>query len=68
MIITKKRDMFTEEVYFNTKKIGDFILQSSGGYLFFDSSEGAWSEYGLFKVAEKLKEINEEFYKSMQNI
>ena len=68
MIITKKKDIFNYEVFFNTKFLGFFELQSTGGYLFFIDSTGGWSYNALEKIAEKLKEINEEFYKSMEKI
>lgn len=49
-------------VYFNKKKLGEFIVQDDGFFGFHTSEpSGYWSSYALRLIADKLDEINKEW-------
>jgi hypothetical protein len=50
------------EVYFNSVRLGEFVVQSDGYYGFVaKSNAGFWSSYGLRLISDKLDEINKEW-------
>lgn len=49
-------------VYFNKKRLGEFIVQDDGFFGFHTSEpSGYWSSYALRLIADKLDEMNKEW-------
>jgi hypothetical protein len=49
-------------VYFNKKKIGEFVVQDDGYYSYvMKNNLGFCSSYGLRLIADKLDELNKEW-------
>lgn len=49
-------------VYFNKKKLGEFVVQDDGFFGFYTSEpSGYWSSYALRLIADKLDELNKEW-------
>lgn len=62
-----KQDNNIQEVRFNEKTLGHFIMQEDGYYIFCtqNSPEG-WSSYALKLVADKLDEVNKPYDDSVK--
>lgn len=66
MINLIKQSNSTQEVRFNNKILGYFVMQEDGYYLFFSlDNSGGWSSYSLKLVADKLDEVNNAFEKEL---
>lgn len=49
-------------VYFNKKKLGEFIVQDDGFFGFYTNEpSGYWSSHSLRLIADKLDELNKEW-------
>lgn len=49
-------------VYFNKKKLGEFVIQDDGFFGFYTNEpSGYWSSYALRLIADKLDEVNKEW-------
>ena len=68
MINLEKLNSGTQEVKFNQKTLGHFIMQDDGYYVFCaqNSLEG-WSSYSLKLVAKELDKINSAFEQEVNN-
>lgn len=61
-ITLEKLNNSNQEVRFNNKLLGHFIMQEDGYYMFFCLEDnGGWSSYSLKLIADKLDEVNKEF-------
>ena len=66
MINLIKQSNNTQEVRFNNKILGHFIMQEDGYYLFFSLDNfGGWDGYSLKQIANKLDGVNNTFDKEI---
>ena len=63
MLNIKKKSSAQIEFYYNDVYLGDALMDVDGYYYFWfeEGKSGAWSDYGLKAIADKLQELNKDW-------